>query len=45
MRDGYHTWVRFMSAVYGGEPAAKAAEIAVLEHMYRTSADFTEKAP
>jgi hypothetical protein len=45
LRDGYHTWVRFMSAIYGGEPAAKAAEIAALEHLWRNSADSTEKAP
>jgi len=45
LRHGYHTWVRFMTAVYGGEPASKAAEIAALEHMYRLSSDSTEKAP
>nr|AXL05516.1 hypothetical protein GA0070560_104329 [uncultured bacterium] len=45
IRHGYHTWVWFMAAVYGGEPASKAAEISALEHMYRIPSDSTEKAP
>lgn len=47
-RDGYHKWVRFMTAVHGAEPASKAAEIEALEHLYRKpsdSSDSTEKAP
>jgi hypothetical protein len=45
VRVGFERYVRFMGAVYGGEPAAKAAEIAALEHAYRLSPDTTERTP
>nr|AXL06720.1 hypothetical protein GA0070560_104329 [uncultured bacterium] len=44
-RAGYEGYVRFMCDIYGGEPAAKAAEIADLEHIYRNSPDTTERTP
>ena len=44
-RYGYELYVRFWCDVYGGEPAAKSAEIAALEHMYAISPNSAEKAP
>nr|AXL05864.1 hypothetical protein GA0070616_2371 [uncultured bacterium]AXL05995.1 hypothetical protein GA0070616_2371 [uncultured bacterium] len=42
LRGGLEKYVRFMGDIYGGEAAAKAAEIAALEHAYRISPDSTE---
>nr|AXL06110.1 hypothetical protein Sare_1252 [uncultured bacterium] len=44
-RSGYRAYVRFMCAFHGGEPAAKAAEIAALERLYRSSPDSAERKP
>lgn len=45
VRGGFEKYVRFLGAIYGGEPVAKAAEIAALEHAYRLSPDKTERTP
>jgi hypothetical protein len=44
-RTGYEGYVKFWCDVHGGEPAAKAAEIADLEHLYQNSPDTVEKKP
>ena len=45
VRDGFERYALFMGAIYGGEPAAKAAEIAALERAYLASPDTTERTP
>lgn len=42
LRVGYQAYVRFMGAIYGGEPAAKTAEIETLERLYQNSPDRTD---
>ncbi|MFL6126404.1 hypothetical protein [Actinophytocola sp.] len=44
-RSGFSTWARFMGSVYGGEPMAKAEEIASLEQAYQNSPDTAEREP
>jgi len=44
-RSGYRWYTQFWCAVYGGEPAAKAAEIAALEHIYQNSPDTIKRTP
>jgi hypothetical protein len=39
-RTGYERYVRFMCIFYGGEPAAKAADLA-----HQTSQETLERAP
>nr|AXL05426.1 hypothetical protein GA0070560_104329 [uncultured bacterium] len=44
-RTGFATWVQFMGSIHGGEPMAKAQEIADLERTYQNSPDTAEREP
>ncbi len=44
-RSGYESYVRFVCEFHGGEPAAKAAEIESLEHLYQSSPGAAGKKP
>lgn len=42
-RSGYEGYLRFWCDFYGGEPAAKAAEIAALERTHQNSPGIAER--